>query len=208
MTPIGPAGRLAASVVAVVGWFALGLQFVLLFQTTAAAGGTTAGAVLTFFSFFTILSNTIVATAMTRIVLGRPPGASALGAATLYIAVVGITYSLALRHIWDPQGWQKVADRMLHDLMPLLAVLFWWVFIPRGTLQWRMIPAWLAFPLVYFGYSLLRGAIDGWYPYYFIDAVRLGYPATLRNAAIVTALFAALAATMVGLDRRLGRNRH
>jgi hypothetical protein len=205
MSEISPAGRVAAAVVAALGWFALGLQLVLIIGTTKAVGGTAGTAVLNFFSFFTILVNTIVAVVLTRVAVGSAPGASMLGAATLYIAVVGITYSVALRHIWNPQGWQMVADRLLHDLLPILAVLFWLVFAPKGRLVFRDILPWLLFPLVYLGYCLVRGAIDGWYPYYFIDASKLGYAVTARNALVVTALFGLLALVLVALDRILGR---
>jgi phosphoglycerol transferase MdoB-like AlkP superfamily enzyme len=205
MSEISPTGRMAAALVAAPGWFALGLQLVLIIGTTTAGGGTPAGAVLNFFSFFTILVNTIVAVVLTRVALGQAPGASTLGAATLYIAVVGITYSVALRHIWNPQGWQMVADRLLHDLVPILAVLFWLVFAPKGRLAFRDILPWLAFPLVYLGYCLVRGTVDGWYPYYFIDVSKLGYSVTARNAAVVTAVFGVVAVAVVALDRVLGR---
>jgi hypothetical protein len=205
MSEISPAGRMAAAVIAALGWCALGLQFVLIIGTTTAGGGTIGGAVLNFFSFFTILGNTIVAAVLTRVALGRTPGASTLGAATLYIAVVGITYSVALRHVWNPQGWQMVADRLLHDLVPVLAVLFWLLLAPKGRLAFRDILPWLAFPVAYLGYCLLRGAVDGWYPYYFIDAGKLGYAVMARNALIVTALFGLLALLLVALDRLLGR---
>ena len=41
-------------------------------------------------------------------------------AAREYIAIVGITYSLLLRHMWNPQGTQKIADVLLHDVVPVL----------------------------------------------------------------------------------------
>jgi hypothetical protein len=206
MTGLSPTGRLVAAAIAAIGWFALGLQYVLIVAATTAAGGNAAGATLNFFSFFTILTNTLVAVVMTRAALGRDIGASLFGAATLYIVVVGLVYSVALRHIWNPQGWQKVADHLLHDAVPLLAVGFWLACVPKGRLAWRDVLPWLIFPFGYLAWSLARGAIDSWYPYYFIDAGKLGYAATLRNAALVTVAFGGLAAGVIGLDRLLGRS--
>lgn len=203
MTEISTAGRLIAGVVAATGLLGLALQFGLIIATTTASGGAPARAVFNFFCFFTILSNAIVAAVLTRAALGRAPSAAILGAATLYIAVVGITYSLALRHIWNPQGWQLIADRVLHDVVPVLAALFWLVFVPKGRLSVRIIPAWLIFPIGYLVWSLARGAVDGWYPYYFIDAGKLGYAVMARNALAITALFALVALVVVGLDRLL-----
>lgn len=207
MTDVSPAGRLVAGVVAAAGFSGLALQLVLIVGTTTASGGTAARAILNFFCFFTILSNAILATTLARVAVGRAPGPSLLGAATLYIAVVGITYSVALRHIWNPQGWQLIADRVLHDVVPVLACLFWLVFASKGRLAIRLIPSWLIFPIAYLGWSLARGALDGWYPYYFIDADKLGYAVMARNALVVTALFALIALVIVGFDRLLGQTR-
>lgn len=205
MTATDQGPRAIAGVIAALGWFALALQLVLIIAATRAAGGSAAGAVLNYLSFFTILTNILVAVVMTATALGRPPSASLHGAATLSIAVVGLIYSLVLRSIWDPQGWQKVADALLHDVVPVLAILFWLAFARRGGLKASHIPVWLVYPLVFFACAMARGAVDGWYPYPFLDAGRIGYRVVLQNAVVVTAVFAALAAVLVGLDRGLAR---
>jgi hypothetical protein len=40
-----------------------------------------------------------------------------------------------LRHLWHPQGWQFIADELLHDVMPLLFLGYWWFCVPKGTLR-------------------------------------------------------------------------
>lgn len=207
MMTIDGTGRLAAGAIAGLGWFALALQLVLIVSAVTKAGGTAGLAVLNYLSFFTILTNILVAWVMTRVALAQPPGAATLGGATLHIAVVGLVYSAVLRAIWDPQGWQKVADMALHDAVPALAVLFWLIAVPKGRLSWRNVAAWLAYPLAFLAWSMARGAVDGWYPYPFLDAGRLGYAAAGRNAAAVTALFLILGLGLVGLDKALGRRR-
>jgi hypothetical protein len=64
----------------------------------------------------------------------------------VYIAIVGIVYSLLLRHIWNPQGWQIVADVLLHDLIPLLYVAYWVIFVRKSSLLWKHAVWWLAYP--------------------------------------------------------------
>jgi hypothetical protein len=97
------------AIIALVGWFALGLQ--LHIMVNKAPSVTTA--LVNFFSYFTILTNLIVAVSFTAQLL-RPGGffsrLSVKAGVTLYIAIVGIVYSLLLRAIWAPTGWQKVAD--------------------------------------------------------------------------------------------------
>jgi hypothetical protein len=205
MIEISRTGRLAAALLAAIGWAALILQLVLIIGTVTAAGGTWPRAVLNFFSFFTILTNVLIAALMTALAFGRALPASLPGAAALYIAVVGIVYSLLLRAIWDPRGWQKVADMALHDVMPVLAVAFWLVFVPKGRLAWRDALPWLAYPLAYFAYAIVRGGVDGWYPYPFLDVGKLGYAAVFGNALVLTAAFLAGGLIVVALDRLLGQ---
>lgn len=65
----------------------------------------------------------------------------------------------------------------------------WWVgFAPKGGLTAADPPRWLLYPLAYFAYVLGRGAVDGWYPYFFIDVATLGYGRALANAAGLTVL--------------------
>ena len=49
-----------------------------------------------------------------------------------YIAIVGIGYSLLLRHTWDPEGLQKVADILLHDAVPVMFVGCWLIALPKA----------------------------------------------------------------------------
>lgn len=205
MDGLGRSGRVAAGVVAAIGWTALAIQLPLSLAASHAAGRSTAGALVLFFSYFTILTNILVAVVMTGLALGRRMSHSLAGAATLNIIVVGLVYSAVLRAIWNPEGWQKVADHLLHDVVPVAAVLVWLAFVPKGRLSFRNLPVWLLYPLAFLGWSLARGSLDGWYPYPFLDAGRLGLAVVLRNALVVTALFLVLAALLVALDRRLGR---
>jgi hypothetical protein len=96
-----------------------------------ANGKTVAGAVVFYFSFFTILTNLLVALGTTFPVLGPHSRAGSFfnqpavqTAITIYIAVVGVVYSLVLRQLWAPAGLRKLADVVLHDLIPLLYITF------------------------------------------------------------------------------------
>lgn len=53
------------------------------------------------------------------------------------------------------------------------------------------------------GYSLIHGAVTGYYPYPFLDVTQLGYQRVLLNMAALTAVFALLGLVLVGIDRML-----
>lgn len=50
-------------------------------------------------------------------------------------------------------------------------------------------------------WTLLHGALSGWYPYAIIDASKLGYPAALRTSALILLLIAGIAGLNTWLDR-------
>jgi len=199
--------------VALIGWSALVLQFPLSIATSHANGLTTAEAILTYFSFFTILTNLVGAVSLTLPLLwpnsssgrffSRPP---VIAGVTVSIAMVGLGYSLLLRHLWAPEGLQKIADVVLHDLVPVLYVAYWLIFLPKGGLRWKSVLEWQTYPLAYVAFVLLRGALSGRYPYPFIDAVTLGYRRVLFNAAMLLCASLAVALVVVAISRWMGRD--
>ena len=58
-------------------------------------------------------------------------------------------------------GW---VDFVLHKLFPVVVVLDWIIDPPTVRLNARDALAWLVYPLIWTGLTLLRGAADGWYP--------------------------------------------
>ncbi|MEP6787998.1 MAG: Pr6Pr family membrane protein, partial [Acidobacteriota bacterium] len=122
-----------------------------------------------------------------------------------YITIVGLVYSLFLRSVWEPEGWQAVADHALHDAIPLAAVIYWFGFAPKNGLTWLDPFKWLVYPAIYIAYSLIRGAIVGWYPYWFVDVTKLGYPTAFTNTAVVFAAFAIFGFIYLALSKLLSR---
>jgi hypothetical protein len=98
-----------------------------------------------------------------------------------YIIIVAVIYHVVLRKLWDPQGWEYVADTIEHVVAPTLYVIDWLLFVPKGTLKFRSAFVWLLFPLAYAVLSLIHGALTGFYPYPFIDETKLGYDKVLSH---------------------------
>ena len=206
--PSSITGRIFMAVIAIVTWFALGLQFPLSIAVSRSNGMTIVGAVVTYFSFFTILTNLLVALTTTILIcapnsrlgqyFSRPVVTAGVA---IHIAVVGAVYSVALRHLWDPEGLQRVADIILHDTAPPLYVAFWLIFGRKRGLQWSDVLWWLIYPLVYLSFVLFRGALTGRYPYPFIDAGALGYSRVLLNAAMLLGAFVGAGLLVIAASR-------
>ncbi len=204
--------RVYMAAIALAGGAALLLQFPLSIAASRTNGISLAGAIITYFSFFTILTNILVvvslvcplwiANSSAGRLFSRPEVITGIA---IYIATVGSVYSLLLRQLWAPEGLQKIADVVLHDLVPVLYAVYWLIFVPKRTLRWKNILSWLAYPLAYLAFVLFRGAMSGRYPYHFIDVGALGYPRVFLNAALLLAAFLVVGVIVVAVGRRTGR---
>jgi hypothetical protein len=190
-----------AILIALIAWFAICLQFSISNEK-----------ILNFFSYFTILSALLIAISLTTSLI-KPSsrvGAyfdrfSVQTAITLYILIVFLIYNFVIRRNWTQTVWQFMADNLLHVAIPILYIIYWLLIIPRGILNWKNIFAWLYFPAIYLCYTLLRGALTYWYPYSFLNAIRLGYAKVFLNIVILIAVFMITGLLLVFINRLLKR---
>lgn len=199
--------RALAAITALVAWLGLALQLILLIGQFADTGESAAAAIWRYVGFFTILTNIFIAVVASAAALAphhRLASARMRFSALVTILLVGITYSLALRHLAQLAGWDAVANHALHDATPLLFLLFW-LAARDGMLGWRDI-VWGVVPgFLYFLYALARGPYDGWYAYYFLNPVTLTLPEFLRNIVLLLIGISALAALFVAVDKGVAR---
>jgi hypothetical protein len=198
--------------IAVIAWSAVLVQIVSVAKGMVSDGRSPILGVINTLSYFTILTNLLLAIVTTACflrgdadtLLTRPSTQSAVA---LYIFVVGLIYTLLLRAIWNPTGLNAILDTALHDVTPVLYLLYWFLFVPKGTLRWNMPFYWLAYPVLYVVYCILRGSLTGLYPYHFVDVTILGYPRALLNTALLLLGFWILGLVLVAIDRLLGKSR-
>lgn len=215
MTPRAPGPRPAplhararglALAALLAGVFALGLQFALTLARVQRQGFGAERALWIYLGYFTILTNALGALSLARLAAGHRVGLLArdedLTAIAASLLIVGLIYNLVLRHAWHPTGWAKVADELLHVAMPLLYLATWWIAgRGRAVLPSRLL-AWMAYPAGYLAYALGRAALDGRYPYPFLDVATLGWARVLGNAALVGLAFLGIGAALAWLAAR------
>lgn len=201
--------RIAAIIGALVGAYGLGLQYWLLYADMTSNGASALEATWRYFAYFTILTNTFVTLVMARAAL-KPESYTGLNAprielmAVTSILFVCIVYNLLLAARWDPQGWQKLADVIVHDAVPVIFAIFWFLR-PHGSLTWRDAGFAALWPLAYAIYGLSRGALDNFYPYFFIDPTKISYLLIARNLIGLVVAFLLGAALLLTVSRALGR---
>jgi hypothetical protein len=190
--------RVAAALVAAICWIALGVRFAL----TYGENGDVLATLWILARYFTILSNLALAIVMTFDAFGRRLSDFVLGGLTLTMLLVGIVYMVLLQSLYQLSGASLFADVLMHRASPIAITLYWIFFAPHRRLRWNAPLWWSLFPLAYFAYALVRGSIDGIYPYPFMDVGEIGVAQTAVNAAIIAAVYIVVGLALVWLDRR------
>lgn len=188
-------------IISIIAWFALAAQYYLIIENRVEPVAETT---IRYFSFFTILTNLLVAIVITKEIF-KENSRSFFTAVTVYITIVGAVYQVLLRHIWSPTGLQKLVDELLHTIIPLLVIIYWCTWKNKVYLTYRKIFAWAIYPLVYFGYILLRGASSHFYPYPFINVDTLGYTQVLINSFFILLVFVLVSSIYIWIARYVSR---
>jgi hypothetical protein len=202
------AARVIAALGALVGLGGLALQYVIMVSADGAAPLETTWR---FFAYFTILTNCLVTLVFTRAAL-KPDAGDGLNAprvelmALTSIVFVCAVYNVLLAPRWAPEGWQLVADIIVHQVVPALFVMFW-LSRPRGRLGWGDAMFAALWPIGYAAYGLTRGAFDGFYLYFFMDPTAAPLWRVALNMSVLTAVVLAGALGVIAIDRALARRR-
>lgn len=151
-----------------------------------------------FFSFFTIQTNSLVFVTLLvsaiAVAAGKNKKLDVLrSATTVYALIVGIGFSLLLSGL---EGVQLTAvpwdNTVLHYIIPIAMLGDFLINRPTRHTPFKKGLVWLLFPVVYVAYSLIRGAITGWYPYPFLNPAVQSYAGTLVTILELLVLSVAL----------------
>jgi hypothetical protein len=165
-----------------------------------------------FFSYFTILSNIFAAVVLLisgyRVLIRKRPSEAddvTRGTATIAMAIVGIVFGalLAGEDLGSMLPWTNF---VLHYVIPVVMVADWLFQPPRTRLQLKHVWYWLIYPVLYLVYSLIRGPLVNWYPYWFIDPARAGgWGGVVVFALAISVGFLLVSLAMLWLGNRLKR---
>ncbi len=135
------------------------------------------------FSYFTVQSNLIasVVFVMAAIAIIRQKSYGGWfryvrGGAVLYMLVTGVVYALLLHN--NPEANPSLGldwkNFVLHYLNPVFIVMWWLLWPSAKAVSVKGALWWLAFPILWIVYTLIRGAALDWYPYPFLNPETAG----------------------------------
>lgn len=180
------------SILSIISWLTIVIQLLLIVENRVV---TLFETLVRFFSFFTILTNILVAIVFT-IHWMKPQNKttfflteSTKTAVGVYIFVVGFVYNTILRFIWQPKGLQLIVDEMLHLIIPIFYIVFWIKNVKSSELNYKLIFKWLRYPILYLTVILILGSYSNYYPYPFLDVIKFGYPDVMKNILFLSLFF-------------------
>lgn len=190
-----------------ISWFAVIMQFILMIQNRQADIPET---IIRFFSFFTILTNILVALYFTSKVLhlkgsffdifSKNASSTAI---TSFILIVGLVYQIVLRKIWEPKGMQMIVDELLHTIIPIYMLGYWFFTIHKENLKLKNLFFWLLYPAIYLLVVMIRGYFSHYYPYPFLNMDQIGFQSVIMNifGIIIITLFIMVIQYLIGKYR-------
>jgi hypothetical protein len=162
-----------------------------------------------YFSYFTILA-TILAIVVLIVggvlALRHPVDPVAYTVArmsvTTYAVVTALVYNVLLRGIPD-EGFivSPWPGEIMHVWIPLFLLLDWLFSPGRPALRWTGLRIVVIFPLVWIAFTLVRGAITGWFPYPFLEP-STGILSIALYILGIAALIIGLASLAIAWSRR------
>ena len=192
-----PNSRIYAAVVLGVVSLTLLLRLVLRVEDS----GSIIEAILYLSQFFTILTNMLVLILMMLIVLGFHVSGVITSAITIAIVGVGIIYHAALAHLLDLSGIRLLADHGVHTIVPILTFLWWLFFSLREKFSAALVVSWVAWPIFYCIYIMIRAQGSNFYPYPFLNVTELGIWAVLINVILLSLSFILIGLVMIGISK-------
>ncbi len=143
------------------------------------------------------------------------PSARWSGAVMMAITVTMLVYLVVLVPATFQQAGDYVpfslTDNLIHIFTPLLLVLDWLLFIPKGRLRWSDPLLWTLIPYAYLAYALIYGGLGGEfmagqnYPYPFLDVATHGAGGVALWILVLSVALVGVGYLYVALDRLLAR---
>jgi hypothetical protein len=169
--------------------------------------------IVNFFSFFTNLSNlfaaiVLIISAVYLIKHHEPTARDDIvrGTSVVCMTLVGVVFSVLLRNV-DLGHLLPWVNIVLHYIMPIVIVVDWLYQPPNTKLVFKQTWLWLIFPAMYLVYSVIRGAIVGFYAYPFFNPAKSGgYGGVALYCLAIAITFFFFSWLLMTLGNKLKRN--
>ncbi|KQQ67036.1 Pr6Pr family membrane protein [Microbacterium sp. Leaf320] len=140
------------------------------------------------------------------------PSARTSGAVMMAITVTMLIYLVVLVPTRFADGDSDIfslTDNLIHIITPLLVIVDWLLFVPKGSFRWVDPLLWTLIPYAYLVWAFIYGAVGGEftpgqkYPYPFMDVDALGIGGVAQWIVALTLALVVVGLVFVVIDRVL-----
>lgn len=163
-----------------------------------------------YFSYFTIQSsliNVVILALSGLVALRREPEGALLGvlraSVVTYAVVTSGVYNVLLRGLPD-DGYMgsQWPNEVIHVWVPLFLLVDWLLAPSRPVLRMRDVRIVLLYPLAWLAFTFVRGPLDRWFPYPFLDPNGPGgWGGVASYAFFISALIVGTALALIAVSR-------
>ena len=169
-----------------------------------------------YFSYFTITSGLLSGAVLVAAgigVLRNQAETKFLTLSRLTMAVsmviVGVIYNALLANAAPDErdigyAWPVLPNQVIHTYMPIVIFLEW-LFTNTGVALKLKSAFWvLVYPLTWLAFSIIRGFVQGWWAYWFIDP-QYGISTMITWILIISAFFTVLSLAMLPAQKAIAK---
>lgn len=154
---------------------------------------------LIFFGYLYLIAKSLVASVSTKRNVAFDFSQNVMGALTLIIVITGLIYNFILVPSipsTSEYAVNSLSDFLVHTYTPVMVFVDWLLFADTRPLKKIKPWTWAVLPLLYWVFTIIRAQIggpiagfDSYYPYFFIDAIDLGWPRVFLNVIVLLIFF-------------------
>lgn len=167
-------------------------------------------------SFYTFQTNIMVAIWLTTaVILGKKKGKNEKeiisvfmhpivhGAICLYITMTFLIFAIFLSGGYRPTGLEAISNILMHYVVPISFILEWVVSEMHTEYKYRYLLHYSIYPFAYVIYTVIRGLITGFYPYYFFDLNQISPLSLLIVVFVLVVFYSIIGGIYIAINRKL-----
>jgi hypothetical protein len=125
------------------------------------------------------------------------------------MVIVGVIYNALLANAAPDTrdigyAWPVLPNLIMHTYMPILILIEWLIFNTTAQVKLKSAFWVLVYPLAWLAFTMIRGAINGWWPYWFLDP-QYGITTVLTWILVITGFFVAMAFGLLPARQAIGQ---
>lgn len=126
----------------------------------------------------------------------------ALAVVTLSVIIVVLVYWPVLYPKFPPKPGTEGANALIHAIVPACVVVYYWLFARKRSTSHSDPLRWLAYPLAYTGFIMVRGVMTTTYPYFFFNPAKVGWAMVIVDIIVIGLIYFGAGHALVTLDKR------